>query len=155
MIYRLTLSALLLGGLLSAGLLAAQTGGSVSEKQEGIGNTLSTGTGLICVTAMIELASHFGERCVEHENPELRLALAQSTRSLRQKLREQGGWSDEQLQAFLDRHAKHAVPDDILCQSAGLLDFYNGMTKGGADSIHQTTNKLLALNGPPVWGTCL
>ena len=118
-------------------------------------NTTSTGMGLVCYAAIIELVSRVGDRCVNDENPEIRKELNRATSALRNVLLTEGGVSQQELQAFLDRQAKHGVPEEQLCASEDIRRIYDSVTSNGVDELAKETDKVLALDGPPIWGTCL
>ncbi|MEL7446432.1 MAG: hypothetical protein AAGK02_11570 [Pseudomonadota bacterium] len=118
-------------------------------------NTIATGMGLICWAAIVEAVSHIGNRCVENEDPELRKELERSTEAMGRYLIEEGDWTEEELARFHAEQGNLDVPDGFLCAGDGPNDIYEAFASNGVGALAAQTDQMLALDGPPVWGTCL
>ena len=108
-------------------------------------------TGLTCAWTMYRTSAAVGRRCRVTPNPGLQDTLEHSASRLEEHVR-------QTAPAFLAQMEQHrrridGQSDAQLC-TASAISFYGEMGNGEPEALRDETDRVIALPGPPEWGTC-
>ena len=110
-------------------------------------------SGMICLAAIYVAVEEIASRC----DTDLDVGQIEAVRRSIAKMDDHlvaHGWTDETLSAFKMQMSSAEATDDQMCSGDG-LKFANAMSRSPAEQIEAQADAMIALPGPPSWGTCL
>ena len=109
-------------------------------------------TGLTCAWTMLRTSVAVGRRCQVTANPGLQGTLEHNVSRLEAHVRA----TAPAFLAQLEEHRRRidGQSDAQLC-TADATGFYRDMGEGEPEALRDETDRVIALPGPPEWGTCL
>ena len=113
--------------------------------------TAEARTGLTCAWTMLRTSVAVGRRCRVAANPGLQGTLEHSASRLEEHVRE----TAPAFLAQLEEHRRRidGQSDAQLC-TPDATGFYRDMGEGEPEALRDETDRVIALPGPPEWGTC-
>ena len=110
-------------------------------------------SGMICLAAIYVAVEEIASRCDTDLDVGQVEALRRSIAKMDNHLIVHG-WTDENLSAFKTQMSNAEATDDQMCSGDG-LEFANAMSRAPAEQIEAQADAMIAMPGPPPWGTCL
>ena len=147
-------------GILSGGAFISAQGLQESQSATTRASPPESGMGAICWAAILENGYQVASRCELGErtaSDETLSAYAEARNKLGAEFLK-SGWSEDALAKFRADQGGADAPTELLCSIDEASDtgkFLIDLAQAKPADIKATTESVLAIPGPPKWGTCL
>ena len=113
------------------------------------------GEGVLCNAVLLYFARNQGEACFPEDDPAFQAQLSSWTDRFDEYLVRNLPGGAVQLEEFKKDQGVGSPPDKRICELGDDYRFYENYRDAPRETVMQSIDELLALDGPPTFGDCL